>query len=205
MLTSVSNLEQLVKRDAFNGTGVKPAIRANDATDIWRLRGASYHDQPVAPVPHRVAVARALGSATPSPGAPALTDLGLYSITFNSDLDADLASLAAFSEFRADAAANDFQYFLEVFNPNAPASSRRRHAAIRQRRDRSLPRRPHRGGTAAISQDRLQRPEGARRARVLRSEPRRRGAGRRRRHHPRLFRADPSGRKARRAGRAVRA
>ena len=41
MLTSVSNLEKLAKRNAFAGTGVKPAIRANDTTDIWRHRGAS--------------------------------------------------------------------------------------------------------------------------------------------------------------------
>ena len=34
--------------------------------------------------------------------------------------DADVASLEAFAEFRADCAANDFKYFLEVFNPNAP-------------------------------------------------------------------------------------
>ena len=49
----------------------------------------------------------------------ALTDLGLYSITFNNDLDADLELLRAFAEFRADAAAHGFSYFLEVFNPNA--------------------------------------------------------------------------------------
>jgi hypothetical protein len=47
-----------------------------------------------------------------------LTDLGLYSITFTGDIDADVASLEAFREFRAEASANDFRYFLEVFNPN---------------------------------------------------------------------------------------
>ena len=47
-----------------------------------------------------------------------MTDLGLYSITFTNDIDADIASLEAFREFRADAAANGFFYFLEVFNPN---------------------------------------------------------------------------------------
>src|ERR1700761_1186961 len=35
MLTSVSNLEQLLKRNVFAGTGVKPAVRANDTTDVW--------------------------------------------------------------------------------------------------------------------------------------------------------------------------
>jgi hypothetical protein len=53
-------------------------------------------------------------------GRVVLTDLGLYSITFNNVTDADVASLDAFADFRADALANDFKYFLEVFNPNAP-------------------------------------------------------------------------------------
>ncbi len=108
MLTSVSNLEQLARRDAFRGAHVKPAIRANDTTDIWRHRGATYHDRPSRPF-------RTASLKT----ARAFTDLGLYSITFNNDLDSDLESLTAFKEFRADATAHGFSYFLEVFNPNA--------------------------------------------------------------------------------------
>jgi len=108
MLTSVSNLEKMVKRDVFARSAVKPAIRANDTTDIWRHRGAAYHLLPSRPF--RTA---SLARAKP------LTDLGLYSMTFTNDLDADLGSLEAFRDFRADAAANGFSYFLEVFNPNA--------------------------------------------------------------------------------------
>ena len=107
MLTSVSNLENLVKRKVFAGTGVKPVIRANDTTDIWRHRGASFHNQPSRPF--RTA---SLEHVKP------LTDLGLYSITFTNDLDADHISLEAFTDFRDDAEANGFSYFLEVFNPN---------------------------------------------------------------------------------------
>ncbi len=107
MLTSVSNLEKLAKRNAFAGTGVKPAIRANDTTDIWRHRGAYYHNAPSRPF-------RTASLAHVRP----LTDLGLYSITFTNDIDADIASLEAFKEFRADAAAHGLSYFLEVFNPN---------------------------------------------------------------------------------------
>ncbi len=107
MLTSVSNLEKLVKRNVFAGSGVKPVIRANDTTDVWRHRGASFHHQPSQP----------FRSASLKHVKP-LTDLGLYSITFTNDVDADIASLEAFSEFRADAEANGFSYFLEVFNPN---------------------------------------------------------------------------------------
>jgi len=107
MLTSVSSLEKLAKRNAFAGSNVKPAIRANDTTDIWRHRGAAYHNAPSRPF-------RTASLAHVRP----LTDLGLYSITFTNDLDADVASLEAFREFRADAAANGLSYFLEVFNPN---------------------------------------------------------------------------------------
>ena len=107
MLTSVSNLEKLVKRNVFAGTGVKPAIRANDTTDVWRHRGSAHHLKPSRPF--RTA---SLKHVKP------LTDLGLYSITFTNDLDADHASLEAFKDFRADAEANGFSYFLEVFNPN---------------------------------------------------------------------------------------
>ncbi len=55
--------------------------------------------------------------ATPDKGIVG-TDLGLYSITFNNDIDADVRSLEHFSAFRADAVAHGFKYFLEVFNPN---------------------------------------------------------------------------------------
>src|ERR1700722_1080829 len=42
MLTSVSNLESLGKRNVFAGTGVKPVIRANDTTDVWRIGGRPF-------------------------------------------------------------------------------------------------------------------------------------------------------------------
>ena len=46
----------------------------------------------------------------------------LYSVTFNNDLDYDLATLTAYNEFRQQAAAAGLRHFLEVFNPNAPAN-----------------------------------------------------------------------------------
>jgi len=124
MLTSASNLERLVQRDAFAGTGVKPAIRANDTTDIWVHRGSNHPKSPSRPFRTSSLSRVRYGSPTPQPGARvALTDLGLYSITFTNHLDADHASLEAFGKFRADCAANEFQYFLEVFNPNVPGLS----------------------------------------------------------------------------------
>ena len=108
MLTSLSNLEALAGSDVFKNTGVQPAIRANDATDIWRARGAHYHERPSRPF-RTASLAR----------ARAFTDLGLYSITFNDDLEADLAGLEAYAAFRAEAIPLGFRHFLEVFNPNA--------------------------------------------------------------------------------------
>ena len=191
-------------RDAFAGTGVKPAIRANDATDIWGVRGATYATKPSRPFRSASLSRVRSGGATPHPNAKiALTDLGLYSMTFSNDLDADLESLEAYSEFRADAAANDFRYFLEVFNPNA-GRSRRNHAVFRQRRIVRCLAGLDRGRAAALPQDRLQRAAGARGARLVRPEPGRRRARRRRRHDPRLLRADFPGGEVRRARRAVR-
>ncbi len=110
MLTSASNAEALLASNAFAGSGAKPAIRANDTTDIWVGRGAAYAKRPSRPF--RTASLAAVAK---------LTDLGLYSITFNNDLDWDVASLEAFAAFRADAAKHRVRYFLEVFNPNVDA------------------------------------------------------------------------------------
>lgn len=119
MLVSVSNLERLSAEGVFRESAVKPAIRANDTTDIWRMRGATYHLSPSRPF-RSACLSRVMhGTAQPAPGAAITgTDLGLYSVTFNNDIAADMASLEAFSAFRADAAVNGFGYFLEVFNPN---------------------------------------------------------------------------------------
>lgn len=108
MLASAANLERLAAEGLFRDSAVTPAIRANDTTDIWVMRGATYHRHPSRPF--RTASlprAREIG-----------VDLGLYSVTFNNDIDADVASLEAFAAFRADAASCGFRYFLEVFNPN---------------------------------------------------------------------------------------
>jgi hypothetical protein len=119
MLMSASNTERLCAEGLFNDSAVKPAIRANDTTDIWRMRGAKYHEEPSRPFRSASLSRTMYGTAAPEPGAAITgTDLGLYSITFNHDIDADLESLEAFAEFRAEAAECGFKYFLEVFNPN---------------------------------------------------------------------------------------
>jgi hypothetical protein len=115
MLVSASNLELLMEAGAFKGTAVKPVFRANDTSDIWGARGSSYGKQ--APShPFRTASLKRIAQAK-------LSDLGLYSITFLNNVEADLRSLEAYAEFRADAAANGIGYFLEVFNPNVASGA----------------------------------------------------------------------------------
>jgi hypothetical protein len=110
MLVSASNLELLTEAGVFRGSAVKPAFRANDTTDIWGARPNGYGK--LGPSrPFRTAVLKDVAGA-------GLSDLGLYSVTFVNDIEADLRSLEAFAEFREDAAANGIKYFLEVFNPN---------------------------------------------------------------------------------------
>ena len=122
MLTSVSNMEMLHEEGVYKDSAVKPAIRANDATDCWGgIRGATYPSYPSRPFRTAVLSRVMYGSLAPQPGQPITgTDLGLYSVTFNNRLDDDIRSLNAFTEFRAEAAQIGFDYFLEVFNPNAP-------------------------------------------------------------------------------------
>ncbi len=110
MLMSASNAEALVSEGLFDGSPVTPAVRMNDATDIWGLmRGAPYGKR--ASHPFRTAI--------PARVRP-YADLGLYSITFTNDIERDLETLEAYNEFRAESSAAGMRHFLEVFNPNVP-------------------------------------------------------------------------------------
>lgn len=108
LLTSASNGERLAG-DGSLDDGVTLAVRANDTTDIWNCRGGSYPVQPSRPF-------RSIDLAAVRP----FCDLVLYSVTFNNDLEHDLATLEAYRAFRIEAAELGVRHFLEVFNPNAP-------------------------------------------------------------------------------------
>jgi hypothetical protein len=108
LLTSASNGERLAQDGSL--ADVTLAIRANDTTDIWNNRGGRYTALPSRPF--RTADLTAVRP---------FCDLVLYSVTFNNDLDYDLATLEAYKAFRQEAAALGVRHFLEVFNPNAPA------------------------------------------------------------------------------------
>jgi hypothetical protein len=106
MLMSASSAEVLVKQGSFKTGKVTPAIRLNDASDIWSQRGSTYRDHPSRPFATvELAQAAKLGR------------LGLYSITFSNDIERDRESLQAFRAFRSAAAGQKLRYFLEVFNP----------------------------------------------------------------------------------------
>jgi hypothetical protein len=109
MLVAASSLEAIAAKGVFAKSHVTPAIRANDATDIWRARHSNYAKEFARPFrTANLALCRKF------------SDLGLYSVTFNNDLSADYAHLEAYNAFRAEATKLKFRHFLEVFNPNAP-------------------------------------------------------------------------------------
>jgi len=110
LLLSASNGERLVA-DGSIDHDVTLAVRANDTTDIWLGRGNRYRELPSRPF--RSVDLRAI--------AP-FCDLVLYSLTFNNDLERDLATLESYRKFRLEAEALGIRHFLEIFNPNAPVA-----------------------------------------------------------------------------------
>ena len=192
-LVSASNLEVLDEEGVFAHSGVQPAIRANETTDVWGgLRHGKYAIR--RSIPHRSAVLPHAG-----------TDLGLYSITFNNEIESDLRTLEAFKDFRAEARAAGFRYFLEVFNPNAPVDLDSSHdSAISQRPYRARSRGRRQSRSSVVSQDSVQRAGGARRVGAIRSDARRRRSRRRRGHDARCFRVALSGGTSRWPARALR-
>lgn len=109
LLASASNGERLARDGILDAGHVTLAVRANDTTDIWLPRGGGYARSP----------SRPFRSANLELVRP-FCDLVLYSMTFNNDLDHDLAALTAYAAFRQDALRHGIRHFLEVFNPNAP-------------------------------------------------------------------------------------
>jgi hypothetical protein len=122
MLMSASSNEVLtIQERLFDNSHVTPAGRVNDTTDIHVIRGADYHS--MASRPFRTATIDHIqcGKYECTPEERVLgANLGLYSITFNNDLERDLETLLNFKEFRLEAEQKNFRYFLEVFDPNVP-------------------------------------------------------------------------------------
>ena len=121
MLMSASTSEILTIREKlFENSAITPAIRANDTTDIW-LAGAEgvYGREPSrcfrsATLDHAMCGKAYCTAQERKLGA----DLGLYSITFNNDLQRDREALLAYKDFRIEAEQKGFRHFLEIFSPN---------------------------------------------------------------------------------------
>lgn len=123
MLMSASTSEVLaIQQRIFDSSGVTPAVRANDATDIHIVRNGRYPQAPSQPfatatIDHMQTGRYPANQTELRPGA----NLGLYSVTFNNDPDRDLRVMEAYKTFRLEAEAKEFDHFLEVFHPNVPA------------------------------------------------------------------------------------
>ncbi|MGQ0633433.1 MAG: hypothetical protein ACT4QC_02390 [Planctomycetaceae bacterium] len=122
MLMSASTSDLLTTRERlFDGTPVTPAVRANDTTDVHVIRGGRLHEPAARPFRTASLDHIQCGHLDCAPeeriqGA----DLGLYSVTFNNDVDLDRQTLEQFKLFREEAERKGFRYFLEVFDPNVP-------------------------------------------------------------------------------------
>ncbi len=123
MLMSASTSEILtIQERIFDSSGVTPAVRANDTTDVHIVRGGCYplaYSQPfaTATLDHIQAGKSPCTDEERRMGA----QLGLYSVTFNNDPKRDLRVMEAYKAFRLEAEIKHFSHFLEVFHPNVPA------------------------------------------------------------------------------------
>jgi len=122
VLTSASTNELLtIHERLFDESSITPAARANDTTDIWVVRGNRYAQEPSRPFRTASIDQIQCGKVdcpprVRQPGA----DLGLYSITFNNELQLDWQALEDYRAFRWEAERKGFRHFLELFDPNAP-------------------------------------------------------------------------------------
>jgi len=124
VLMSASTNEILtIEKRIFDRTAVTPATRANDTTDIHVGRGARYAQSPSQPFRTATIDQMQCGKTECAPEERSLgSDLGLYSVTFNNDLERDQAILEAYKQFRLEAEQKGFRHFLEVFDPNVPGA-----------------------------------------------------------------------------------
>jgi len=119
LMSASSNYALTIQERLFDGSPVTPAIRANDTTDIFLARGSSYAAEAARPFRSASIDHAQCGRLDCSPEERSLgANLGLYSVTFNNDLQRDKETLERFHAFREEAERKGFRYFLEVFDPN---------------------------------------------------------------------------------------
>ncbi len=106
MLMSMTSAERLINENIFKNSSVTPAVRLNDTSCIWGLlRNGNYDHHQSRPF-----------ATTQLRHAINYVDLGLYSMTFNKDVDRDVFMLNQYRDFRNEAEKIGMRHFLEVFN-----------------------------------------------------------------------------------------
>jgi hypothetical protein len=125
MLMSPSTAEVLTTDERiFDGSQVTPAVRANDTSDIHAMAGSASATEPSRPFRSATIPQLLTGRADPDRSEPMHgPDLGLYSITPANQVEADIRTLEAYKSFRLEAERAGFRHFLEVFDPNVPATA----------------------------------------------------------------------------------
>jgi hypothetical protein len=119
LMSASSNFALTLQERLFDNSPVTPAVRANDTSDIHLARGAGYHEHASRPFRSASIDHIQCGHIDCAPGERTQgANLGLYSVTFNNNLERDLATLERFHAFREEAERKGFRYFLEVFDPN---------------------------------------------------------------------------------------
>jgi hypothetical protein len=124
VLMSASTSHRLtIEERLFDESPVTPAVRANDTTDVHIARGSAYAQEASQPFRSADLDHIQCGHIDCLPEERVRgANLGLYSVTFNNELEHDLKTLERFHEFRVEAERKGFRYFLEVFDPNLPSA-----------------------------------------------------------------------------------
>ncbi len=142
LMSAHTNSILTIEERLFDDSHVTPAARANDTTDIHVIREGIYIKQPS--VPFRTATIDHIQCGKVECKADERlvgANLGLYSVTFNNNLELDRQTLLAYKDFRIEAERKGFRHFLEVFDPNAlqnPVASDKLGAYINDMIVRSL-------------------------------------------------------------------
>jgi hypothetical protein len=119
LMSSSTNYQLTLLERLFENSHVTPAIRANDTTDVHLARGSHYAEHPALPFRSASLDHAMCGHLDCTPQERHLgANLGLYSVTFNNDIQFDIPTLERFHQFREEAERKGFRYFLEIFDPN---------------------------------------------------------------------------------------
>lgn len=121
LMSAHTSAHLTIQERLFDGSHVTPAARANDATEVFAVRGGYYATVPSRPFRSASLDHLQCGHLDCTPQERTLgVNLGLYSVTFNNRLEDDMRTLNEYHAFREEAERVGFRHFLEVFDPNDP-------------------------------------------------------------------------------------